>query len=356
MSDITVIDLSQLPAPDIVETLDYEALLQEYYAEFTAKDPSYDALLESDPAMILLQVAAYREIWLRNRINEAAKANLLAYAMGSDLDQKAAGYGVSRLIGEDDERLRYRCQISLEGYSTAGSVGAYIFHALSASVKVKSVDVRRPTPGVVAVTVLSIEGEGTPSERETLMDIEVKLEGNAVVLDGKHITQLVVKEVSGNITYTEDIDYVFDIDNSLLLRTIGSAIPENSVLVLSYERAAVLELVRLALNADDTRPLTDCVMVEAAQIVPYEIEAHIVVYPGPSFAVVENESRALLESYVEERHVMGGLVALSGIYDALHTTGVKKVDIFSPLSDIETTKTQAPYCTRITLTTTVDYD
>ena len=65
-------------------------------------------------------------------------------------------------------------------------------------------------------------------------------------------------------------------------------------------RADTLELVRLALNDENVRPLTDCVVVQAATIVPYAISANITVYPGPSFAVVEEEGRQLLQTYVDE--------------------------------------------------------
>ncbi len=356
MSGFTVIDLSKLPAPKVVEEIDYETILKEYYSTFIGKDTGYDALLESDPAITVLQTTAYREMLVRQRINEAAKSNLLAYATGSDLDQKAAGYGVLRLEDEEDNRLRHRCQLSLEGFSTAGPIGGYIFHALSASVKVKSVDVDSPNPGEVVATVLSTDEDGSPTERESLTDIEVQLENNAVLIDGKNITDLVVKNATSSITYDEGVDYIFDKNNSLLLRASGSPILENAVLVLDYERADVLELVRLELNDEDKRPLTDLVSVQGAEITNYEIEAEITVYPGPSFAVVENEGRELLEKYVDERHKVGGLVAVSGIHEALHTKGVKKVKIISPSSDVETTNIQAPFCTNIKLTTTVDYD
>ncbi|NUV25651.1 hypothetical protein MS6204_04603 [Escherichia coli] len=42
--------------------------------------------LESEPATKLLQENAYRELLLRQRINEAAQAVMVAYAMGGDLD------------------------------------------------------------------------------------------------------------------------------------------------------------------------------------------------------------------------------------------------------------------------------
>ena len=354
MSDIGVIDLAKLPPPDVVEPLDYETLVQAYYADFLTLAPGFNALLESDPAMILLQASAYRELLLRNRINEAAKANLLAYAMGADLDQKAAGYGVTRLPDEDDDRLRYRCQLSLEGYSTAGPIGAYCFHALSASIKVKSVDVYSPSPGVVTVTVLSNEGDGIPRAYEACTDVNVTLDGNTAILDGKAIKDLVVKDATGSITYTDETDYVFDEINSLLMRTMDSAITENATLLLNYQRADVLTLVRLALNDENTRPLTDYVNVNPALIIPYHIKADIIVYPGPSFSVVEDEGRRQLDAYVDERNKMGGLVALSGIYNALHTDGVKAVEIASPLADVATTHLQAPFCTHISLTTRLD--
>lgn len=78
MSNSSVIDLSKLPTPKVIEELDYEALFQEYLDDFTARDEEYDGLLESDPAIIILEVMAYREMLVRKRINESAKATLLA--------------------------------------------------------------------------------------------------------------------------------------------------------------------------------------------------------------------------------------------------------------------------------------
>ena len=56
---------------------------------------------------------------------------------------------------ESDTALRYRIQLSLEGYSTAGPVGAYVFHGLSADGRVKDISADSPSPGQVLITVLS---------------------------------------------------------------------------------------------------------------------------------------------------------------------------------------------------------
>lgn len=281
MSNFTPIDLSKLPAPDVIETLDFENLLNDYINDFIARNPNYSALLESDPAIILMQVVAYREMLLRARINEAAKANMLAYATKGDLDNLAAFFGVERLIDETDERLRKRTQLALEGFSTAGPVGAYIFHSLSASNKVKSVSVKSPNPGEVLVTILSNIGDGTVGQE-------------------------------------------------------------------------LIDAVLAKLNEDDIRPLTDLVSVQGAEIINYQVEAVITVYSGPSSAVVETEANDALQKFISDRHEIGRVIAISGIYDALHVDGVKKVELVTPISDVTTNDEQAPYCTDIIISVVTD--
>jgi phage baseplate assembly protein W len=77
---MAVIDLSQLPAPQIVDVPDFETLLAERKAAFVALYPAdeQDAVrrtlaLESEPVTKLLQESTYREILLRQRINEARR-------------------------------------------------------------------------------------------------------------------------------------------------------------------------------------------------------------------------------------------------------------------------------------------
>ena len=106
-----MIDLSQLPPPDVVEALDFEKVYEEIRAAFASFYPEHDLLLESDPAIKLLELAAYREIQIRARINDAARAVMLAYATGADLDNLAAIFDTKRLGGESDASLRARAQL-----------------------------------------------------------------------------------------------------------------------------------------------------------------------------------------------------------------------------------------------------
>ncbi len=173
------IDLSRSPPPKVVEPLSYEAILAAMVADLVARDPAYSALLESDPAMKILEVAAARELLLRQRVNDAARSVMLAFAAGSDLEHLGALVGVARQAGESDDRLRRRIQLAPEAFTTAGSVGAYVFHALAADPRVRDVSVTSPGPGRVVVTILSSEADGLPSD-DVIEAVRARLNGDDV--------------------------------------------------------------------------------------------------------------------------------------------------------------------------------
>lgn len=160
-----MIDLSKLPPPAVVQPLDFESELSRLKALVVSVLPDLgDVLeLESEPINKVLQLVAYEHVAMQARINDSAKATMLAYANEEDLDHKAADLGVERLPGETDERLRRRAQMALEGVTVAGTEGSYKFHALSAHPDVKDVGIDSPEGGIVRVTVLSAQGDGTPS-------------------------------------------------------------------------------------------------------------------------------------------------------------------------------------------------
>ena len=291
------IDLSRLPAPAVIEPLDFETILAELTTDLISRDPELaDTLsLESEPLTKLLEVAAYRELLLRQRINEAAKAVMLAYAQDEDLEHLAALFDVERLeidpgdpdatppvapTFEKNDALRRRVLLSLDGLSTAGPERAYVYHALSASGDVKDADAFSEAPGEVTVVVLSQVDSGTAS-------------------------------------------------------------------------AELLSTVSAAVNAADTRPLTDYPTAVSAEIIGYAIRAILHILPGPEAAVVRENALAAAEAYTQEQHRIGAQVTLSGVYAALHQPGVQRVELLSPTATISTTRKQAPYCDSIELTSEV---
>lgn len=294
----TVVSLSQLPAPNVVEALDFETILAAMIADLQERDPTFTAMVESDPAYKVLEVCAYRELLMRQRVNEAAKAVMLAYATGADLDQLGANVNVERrtitpadpdavppvpAVMESDEEFRARIQLSPEAYTTAGSEGSYVFHALGADADVKDVQPVSPTPGVVVVYVLSRTDDGTASE-------------------------------------------------------------------------SLLNKVDATLNAETVRPMTDQVQVQSANIVPYTIEAELTMYPGPDATVVLQSAIDAVTEYAETQRRIGYDVTLSGLYHALHQPGVQNVNLISPASTLVIGDGQASYCTNINVTAAGETD
>ncbi|MFP3686174.1 baseplate assembly protein, partial [Bacillus sp. SIMBA_026] len=89
--------LSQLPVPNVVEAIDYEEILSALLTDLVGRYPEFDVPAESDPIYKVLEVAAYREMLVRQRVNQAARAVMLAYAEDEDLDNLGALFNVKRL-------------------------------------------------------------------------------------------------------------------------------------------------------------------------------------------------------------------------------------------------------------------
>ncbi|MBU2714251.1 baseplate J/gp47 family protein, partial [Zooshikella harenae] len=111
----------------------------------------------------------------------------------------------------------------------------------------------------------------------------------------------------------------------------------------------IKQALEITLNSEDIRPLTDKVIIRRAEIIPYQIEANIHVFHGPSKDAIQHEVEKQLNTYLAQCFALGKTVAISGIYDALHTGGVDRVKLLSPTQDITTAQWQAPKNTQIIL-------
>lgn len=156
MSAFAAFNLAELMPPDAVEERTFDEILQDIVSKFKTDNPELASSLdlESEPLTALLQAFAYHLYVHRAYINQSMQAVMLAYSSGADLDHLAALVPVRRLEGESDDALRARVRLAPEGFSTAGPIGAYEFHARSTSGSVLDVFVDSPTPGVVDVYIL----------------------------------------------------------------------------------------------------------------------------------------------------------------------------------------------------------
>lgn len=291
---ITLIDLSRLPPPAVVEQLSYESIRDAMLSDLAVRDAALADLLPSDPAYKIIEVCAYREMLVRSRCNSAATAQMLAFASGADLDHVGVTYMLTeRLVldpgnpaavppelpvYEADDDYRARLLLAFDAYSTAGAEPSYRFHAMSASALVKHVGIHSPAPVEVVVTVLSHSGTGAAD-------------------------------------------------------------------------AALLAAVEAALS-DDVRPFTDQVTVQSAAIVQYSVVAALNVYSGVESETVRQMAQAALSAWVSEQHRVGRSIRAAGLIGALMVEGVHDAALAAPglTADLIVEPGEAPYCTGTTVT------
>jgi phage-related baseplate assembly protein len=272
------IDFSRLPPPDVIEEIDYEELLATYRAEVLDRNPALERALklEQSAANIILEAEAYGEMIVRARVNAGARAVMLAFSTGTDLDNLAAFFNVERMsipgdntvdpiipaVIESDEALRRRTQLAPEALTTAGSEGAYIFQALSADVNLRDASaVCTDKFGNVKVTVMRNGSDPVPTE--------------------------------------EQINAVF-----------------------------------LRLHRKNIKPLTDIVSVAPVTVQTVDLVANVALYPGPDAALVMADIEKAIIKIRNRISLIGRDLTSASLISALYQEGVQDVDIISPVGDV----------------------
>jgi len=315
----TPIDLSRLPPPDIIEALNFEALFEARKAALLAlfDEPERTAMaevlaLESEPLTKHLQENAYREMILRQRINEAAVAGMLAANRGADLDGVASRYETLRMQGESDDSLRHRTQLAFYLVAAAGPRERYQRIALDAHPDVTAVDAWQESPGVVRVALLTrntANADTAPSEDATL----------------------------GQALY-------------------GSTGSDLTVFVPGQSGSPAYDAARFRLTADDVQPVGVDLRVSPAIVIGYSVEATVIVPRGPD----PNRLLALAKKQLEVR--VKALAAFRvdiyrhALIEALLPDGARTVELTSPPHDIPRGAGEIAVCTSINLSVEVRDD
>lgn len=286
----TLIDLSNTPKPDIIEELSFNDILGQLHSLLKQKEPNID-LSPSTVAAKLLDIVAYRELLLRQRINNATSAVMLAYATGADLDNLGRLFSLQRklikpanenttppepAVYESDKEYRKRIQLAPYAMTTTGSKGSYIYHTLKADADILDADIQSPKGGQVNVTLLTRSNNGLASQ-------------------------------------------------------------------------ALLEKVQRYLSAEEIRPICDIVKVQTATLVEYRIEATLYFYPGSDQTSIMLSARENLHKYIHQTHKLGHDVTISGIHNALHQQGVQRIELTAPTANLRIEHNQVSSCIGISL-------
>jgi phage-related baseplate assembly protein len=113
---------------------------------------------------------------------------------------------------------------------------------------------------------------------------------------------------------------------------------------------AVLDAVFAICNADDIRPLTDHVMVQAAIISNYNVIIALTIYPGPDPITVQTAALQAVTSYCALHHALGHDITMAGLIAAAAVAGVQNVSLTAPAADLVVDDLHASYATTISVT------
>lgn len=316
--------LNQLAEPEIVKVETFETLLAEFKAEVLAyvqaRDPEKAARLavaldnDSDLLAMMLQAFTLRLQGHERKYNARIKQMLAWWAEGSNLDARAADLGLERRVIDEgdpnafppvdpllegDEDLRVRYYLAPHA-PAAGSRLQYRREAMTLGERAQ-VTVESNAAGQLIITY-TFAPDGFAAQ---------------------------VKDANGRQTAPGQVTVT-------VLARAGDGTPS----------AELLEAERKHFARADVRPETDEVIVRAAEIVRYQINATVYINAGPDAQLTKEAAEAALAEYAASRHMLGGYVDPSRIDFVLHGAGAERLalDLAAP---IECQAHQAPYCDAI---------
>jgi phage-related baseplate assembly protein len=198
-----------LPRPVVTQPVAFEDAFQRRIGEYV--DLMHDAgidydveVLETDPAVIAAQAAAYGDIHFAAALNDAARVILLpSFAEGSDLELHSKRTGIGeRLEGETDAALRERMRLGWKGKSAAGPEDYYKSAARNYSALVKDVQVDAETRNfsdrVLILSVLTTDNNG-------LLSAGLQAELTEVLNNPSFRNRNITVEVSPAVITTRDV-------------------------------------------------------------------------------------------------------------------------------------------------------
>lgn len=271
MTGFTRIDFSLLPPPDVVKPVDYQKLKDNSIQRLASLDDRFAGVLESDPSAKIIEVNAYDRMIDRQEVNDSARAVMLAFSRGADLDNLGVLVGCKRLvigtdnkgkpIMESDERFKRRIQLAPEAWSVAGPREAYIYWALTLAAGITDASVFQLAPGQLQVTALGKAPNGLATEDELLK-------------------------------------------------------------------------IREGFKLRGLTPLTDHLVVSQPTVKSYRIQADVWFYPGPDATLIQTKISEAMDKFLKETRKLGRDVARSAITAAIHQGGVSRVALNEPAEDI----------------------
>jgi len=360
-----------LPIPNFIDR-NPAAILAEIKADYEARTGR--TVEPAQVEMLVFQAQAYRELLVRNQIQDASLQNLVAYARYPMLDYLGELVGVTRLPaasafatilltlveGHGDVVIPSGTRIqSTDGRATFTIIQNYSVLAADNTVTVSAIAttpgtgsndyaigavsvILDPYPYLATASNIDITEGGSNAETDDQLRERIRLAPNAFSTAGpykayeywtKTASPLIIDVAVDNRRYQDG-------DTIPAGKSIGDPIPgtvEVFPLVEDLDETPpeLLEAILVILNADRIRPLNDTVFATSPTGVDTSIVVELILYSG---AVVDNVVpvvEANLEAFRDgRRKLLGQDVIIDQIKALSVVEGVYKANVITPATDL----------------------
>jgi len=345
------VKLADLPNIEFVDVNadEVETALFESYTNITGR-----TLAKADPIRLFILFVADVIVQIQNNINNTGKMNLLKYSTGDYLDNLAALLGVKRIEAKAATttiQATLSAERDVETIIPAGtrvSAGGDLYFATDEALTITA----GATTGTVGATCLTIGTAGNDFQAGEISNIvdpvafvaemvnTTKSEGGSDVEKDDALRQRVFEAPEGFSCAGPAGAYAFftkSLNSSIVDVSVSSPEPGDVLVVPLLSGGGIpetefLQEVEEALSADDVRPLTDNLSVEAPTVVDYDITATYYIENGIDATTVQNNVNEAVSRFVEwEQSKLGRDVVPSRLIQyIMAVNGVKRVEITSP--------------------------
>ena len=321
--------IDRIPAPDVLAVEGFEVVLasiKDIILErvMVMRPDDVDAVaetLENDAeiASIIAQACAMVVVNRERRLNEKIRQILLLWAKGSNLDARAAEFGITRQVikpgnpaayppipdeMESDIDLLTRTLLAPFGFATTGSALAYRFHLMTLGDKPK-ITITSPQPNRVVMTYAFPEHSRAGEVKDA---------------------QAVMSEPESGL-----------VDCWLLARD-GNGVPSDDLLAYAQEY----------MNRQDVALVSDVLRLHKATIRNYAIRLKLHGSNSPGGIIDPAPVKADLEAYAEGARLLEGLIDPGRLYAISHAQQtVVRVEVLEPVGALVCVTGEAPYCTEV---------
>lgn len=342
--------MTNLPEPNFIER-NPDLIIKEWIEKYEQK--SGKILQPAQIERLIIDLGAYRETILRNKIQEIAKQNLLSYAPIDVLEHIGEPLGVKKLLKKCAQTtLKFSVEEALEfdylipaGTQVETRDSLYIFKTLKDGIlKANTTSVEISAESEIAgigtnnYIIGSINNLITPLKYVSTVENTVVSYGGADDEEEESLRERIrqaPEKFSNAGSYGAYRYHTFTAHQSIIDVEVLSPSPGVvNIYPLTEDGITsneVLSIVAKYYEKDGIRPLTDYVEIIAPEKIDFEIKAKIVLYQDADIASVQNTVDAKLKEYkiqlsqklgknVVNSQIRTILNSIYGVYDVLELT------------------------------------